>query len=92
DRQENNRLARVLLAPPAAGEFAPKKWTHIRVGDVVRVASSETLPADMVLLATSDPSGVAHVQTVNLDGETNLKTRYAKQETQLRFSQDGGIG
>ncbi|XP_052156599.1 phospholipid-transporting ATPase 1-like [Oryza glaberrima] len=92
DRQENNRLARVLLAPPAAGEFAPKKWKHIRVGDVVRVASSETLPADMVLLATSDPSGVAHVQTVNLDGETNLKTRYAKQETQLRFSQDGGIG
>ncbi|KAF0917505.1 hypothetical protein E2562_020617 [Oryza meyeriana var. granulata] len=91
DRQENNRLARVL-APGTAGEFPPKKWKHIRVGDVVRVASSETLPADMVLLATSDPSGVAHVQTVNLDGETNLKTRYAKQETQVRFSQNSSIG
>uniref|UniRef100_A0A0D9UZM9 Phospholipid-transporting ATPase n=1 Tax=Leersia perrieri TaxID=77586 RepID=A0A0D9UZM9_9ORYZ len=94
DRQENNRLARVLAAfsAPGGGEFPPKKWKHIRVGDVVRVASSETLPADMVLLATSDPSGVAHVQTVNLDGETNLKTRYAKQETQVRFSQDGSVG
>ncbi|KAJ1283330.1 hypothetical protein BS78_03G120100 [Paspalum vaginatum] len=90
DRTENNRLASVL-APGTAGEFQPKKWKHIRVGDVVRVASNETLPADMVLLATSDPTGVAHVQTVNLDGETNLKTRYAKQETQVRFSQSGGV-
>ncbi|KAK1664309.1 hypothetical protein QYE76_052468 [Lolium multiflorum] len=92
DRAENNRLAAVLSAPPAAAEFAPRKWKHLRVGDVVRVESSETLPADMVLLATSDATGVAHVQTVNLDGETNLKTRYARQETQLRFSRDGGVG
>ncbi|CAM0880948.1 unnamed protein product [Alopecurus aequalis] len=91
DRRENNRLAAVL-APHTAAEFPPKKWKHIRVGDVVRVASSETLPADIVLLATSDPTGVAHVQTVNLDGETNLKTRYAKQETQLKFSHNGGLG
>ncbi|CAL4964168.1 unnamed protein product [Urochloa decumbens] len=91
DRQENNRLASVLV-PGTAGDFEPKRWKHIRVGDVVRVGSNETLPADMVLLATSDPTGVAHVQTVNLDGETNLKTRYAKQETQVRFSQNGGVG
>ncbi|VAH76160.1 unnamed protein product [Triticum turgidum subsp. durum] len=90
DRRENNRLAAVL-APQTAGEYLPKKWKHIRVGDVVRVASNETLPADMVLLATSDPTGLAHVQTVNLDGEINLKTRYAKQETQLRFSHDGHV-
>ncbi|CAO2192914.1 unnamed protein product [Urochloa humidicola] len=91
DRQENNRLASVLV-PGTAGDFQPKGWKHIRVGDVVRVGSNETLPADMVLLATSDPTGVAHVQTVNLDGETNLKTRYAKQETQVRISQNGGVG
>ncbi|XP_066394503.1 phospholipid-transporting ATPase 1-like [Miscanthus floridulus] len=29
----------------------------------------------------STPPGVAYVQTINLDGESNLKTRYAKQET-----------
>ncbi|GJN37967.1 hypothetical protein PR202_gb26971 [Eleusine coracana subsp. coracana] len=44
DRQENNRLASVLV-PGTDGEFQPKKWRKIRVGDVVRVASSETLPA-----------------------------------------------
>ncbi|CAA3032946.1 phospholipid-transporting ATPase 1-like [Olea europaea subsp. europaea] len=35
----------------------------------------------MVLLSTSDPSGIAYIQTMNLDGESNLKTRYARQET-----------
>uniref|UniRef100_J3LND5 Phospholipid-transporting ATPase n=1 Tax=Oryza brachyantha TaxID=4533 RepID=J3LND5_ORYBR len=80
DRAENSRLAAVL-SPGAGTQFAPTKWKHVRVGDVVRVYSDESLPADMVLLATSDPTGVAYVQTLNLDGESNLKTRYAKQET-----------
>ena len=51
------------------------------MGEVLRVVANETLPCDMVLLSTSDPTGVAYVQTINLDGESNLKTRYAKQET-----------
>ncbi|RXH93004.1 hypothetical protein DVH24_013580 [Malus domestica] len=42
---------------------------------------SEAIPCDMVLLSTSDPTRVAYVLTINLDGESNLKTRYAKQET-----------
>jgi phospholipid-transporting ATPase len=81
DRSENGRLAAVL-SPGAALEFVPTEWKHVRVGDVVRVVADESLPADMVLLATSEPTGVAYVQTLNLDGESNLKTRYAKQETQ----------
>lgn len=44
-----------------------------------------------VLLATSDPTGVAYVQTINLDGETNLKTRYARQETLSKMPQNGTI-
>ncbi|KAF8779701.1 hypothetical protein HU200_002347 [Digitaria exilis] len=75
DRAENGRLAAVLS--PSDEGAAP----DVRVGDVVRVVSDESLPADMVLLATSEPTGVAYVQTLNLDGESNLKTRYAKQET-----------
>ncbi|CAI9284150.1 unnamed protein product [Lactuca saligna] len=41
------------------------------------------IPCDMVLMWTSDPSGIAYIQTMNLDGESNLKTRYARQETSL---------
>nr|BAF00641.1 ATPase [Arabidopsis thaliana] len=80
DRVENNRLALVF----EDHQFREKKWKHIRVGEVIKVQSNQTLPCDMVLLATSDPTGVVYVQTTNLDGESNLKTRYAKQETLLK--------
>lgn len=78
DKIENNRLAFVLVN----GEFRQKKWKDIEVGEIIKIPANETLPCDMVLLSTSDPTGVAFVQTINLDGESNLKTRYAKQETQ----------
>ncbi|KAF7053995.1 hypothetical protein CFC21_061771 [Triticum aestivum] len=68
DRAENNRLAAVL-SPGAGAQFVPTEWKHVRVGDVVRVGANESPPADMVLLATSDTTGVAYVQTLNLDGE-----------------------
>lgn len=34
-------------------------------------------PADMALLSSSDPLGIAYIETSNLDGETNLKIRQA---------------
>uniref|UniRef100_A0A2N9HPA7 Phospholipid-transporting ATPase n=1 Tax=Fagus sylvatica TaxID=28930 RepID=A0A2N9HPA7_FAGSY len=77
DRIENNRLASVFVND----QFQLKKWKEIQVGEIIKIHASETLPCDIVLLSTSDPTGVAYVQTVNLDGESNLKTRYAKQET-----------
>lgn len=77
DRVENNRVASVLVN----NQFQPKKWKDVQVGEVIKIQASETIPCDMVLLSTSDPTGVAYVQTINLDGESNLKTRYAKQET-----------
>ncbi|KAL2337339.1 hypothetical protein Fmac_011785 [Flemingia macrophylla] len=77
DRVENNRLASVMVD----GKFEEKKWRDVRVGEVIRIKANEPIPCDIVLLSTSDPTGVAYVQTINLDGESNLKTRYAKQET-----------
>eukprot|EP00268_Persea_americana_P024574 TRINITY_DN23999_c0_g2_i1.p1 TRINITY_DN23999_c0_g2~~TRINITY_DN23999_c0_g2_i1.p1 ORF type:complete len:1322 (+),score=267.17 TRINITY_DN23999_c0_g2_i1:1251-5216(+) len=82
DQKENNREARVLQS----GQFIMKKWKKICAGEVVRICADETIPCDMVLLGTSDPSGIAYVQTMNLDGESNLKTRYARQETQETVS------
>uniref|UniRef100_A0A1D1Y9W1 Phospholipid-transporting ATPase n=1 Tax=Anthurium amnicola TaxID=1678845 RepID=A0A1D1Y9W1_9ARAE len=77
DRKENNREAYVLQS----SRFQLKKWKNIRAGEVVKIYADETIPCDMVLLGTSDPSGIAYIQTMNLDGESNLKTRYARQET-----------
>ncbi|KAJ0088217.1 hypothetical protein Patl1_31561 [Pistacia atlantica] len=77
DQKENNREALVLQGD----RFQLKKWKKIRAGEVVKILSDETIPCDVVLLSTSDPSGLAYIQTMNLDGESNLKTRYARQET-----------
>lgn len=80
DKIENNRLAWVFVND----SFQQKKWKDIQVGEIVKISANDSLPCDMVLLSTSDSTGVAYVQTINLDGESNLKTRYAKQETQMK--------
>ncbi|KAG9443296.1 hypothetical protein H6P81_014636 [Aristolochia fimbriata] len=87
DRNENNREALVSQA----GQFQRKKWKKIQVGEIVKICSDETIPCDMVLLGTSDPSGIAYIQTMNLDGESNLKTRYARQETASTDFEGGNI-
>ncbi|KAL1545380.1 P-type phospholipid transporter [Salvia divinorum] len=81
DRNENNREALVLQSDG----FLPKRWKMIQAGEVLKISSDETIPCDMVYLGTSDPSGIAYIQTMNLDGESNLKTRYARQETNKLF-------
>jgi phospholipid-transporting ATPase len=88
DSRENNRVALVLSHD---GQYTYKKWKHIRVGEMVKVHANETVPCDMVLLGTSDPSGVAYVETLNLDGESNLKSRYARQETSNQHPEVGPL-
>ena len=47
------------------------------MGDFVRIYNEDQIPADIVILNTSDPDGACYVETKNLDGETNLKVRQA---------------
>lgn len=39
--------------------------------------NNDVIPCDMVLLYTSEENSACYVETSNLDGETNLKTKYA---------------
>ena len=52
-------------------------WKNVQVGDFVRIYNDDQIPADVVILSTSDPDGACYVETKNLDGETNLKVRHA---------------
>ncbi|KAK1145852.1 phospholipid transporting ATPase [Aspergillus melleus] len=52
-------------------------WKSIQVGDFVRLYNGDPIPADVVVMSTSDPDGACYVETKSLDGETNLKVRQA---------------
>ena len=52
-------------------------WKNVKVGDFVRIYGGDQVPADVVILSTSDPDGACYVETKSLDGETNLKVRHA---------------
>ncbi|PWY72960.1 phospholipid-translocating P-type ATPase [Aspergillus heteromorphus CBS 117.55] len=57
--------------------FKRQHWKDVNVGDFVRLYNGDQIPADLVILSTSDPDGACYVETKNLDGETNLKVRHA---------------
>ncbi|TFB04608.1 putative phospholipid-transporting ATPase DNF3 [Trichoderma ghanense] len=53
------------------------QWQHVQVGDIVRLRRDEPVPADIVMLHATGPNGVAYIETMALDGETNLKAKQA---------------
>ncbi|KAJ5213801.1 hypothetical protein N7449_000970 [Penicillium cf. viridicatum] len=62
---------------PGKARFKREQWKSLQVGDFVRLYNEDPIPADIVILSTSDPDGACYVETKGLDGETNLKVRQA---------------
>lgn len=78
DTKVNNRKVNVHKGK---GVFGRKSWQSIRVGDVVRVEKDDFFPVDLLLLSSSYDDGICYVETMNLDGETNLKVKRSPEVT-----------
>ncbi|KAG8702472.1 putative aminophospholipid-translocase [Ceratobasidium sp. 394] len=84
--REANAQRYLILEPdssspsPTTPGFPPTRATpssQLKVGDLVQLTQNQRVPADMLLLRTSDPSGTCFVRTDQLDGETDWKLRVA---------------
>ncbi|KAJ6008298.1 hypothetical protein N7540_012274 [Penicillium herquei] len=88
DKEENNRMAYVLRSSGNADEpfredmsesrsysWEEIKWEDIQVGDVIKIERDDPVPADIALIHSNGPNGVAFIETMALDGETNLKNK-----------------
>lgn len=81
DQEVNNQKCKRLLNDRNKPfEIVPA--SKLRVGDIIMVDKDERVPADLVLLRTTDKGGAVFIRTDQLDGETDWKLRLAVPLTQ----------
>ena len=52
-------------------------WKDIFVGDIIKVEDEDYFPADLIVLCSSNMDGTCFIMTSSLDGEKNLKSKFA---------------
>lgn len=66
DHEVNSQKYKRLISNEKSFEMVPS--SKLKVGDMIIVEKDERVPADLILLRTSDKSGSVFVRTDQLDG------------------------
>lgn len=72
DREANTELYQVLT--PGGGQIHTKAQ-DLKVGNLVKLHKDQRIPADMILVQSSETTGESFIRTDQLDGETDWKLR-----------------
>ncbi|KAJ1985409.1 putative aminophospholipid-translocase [Dimargaris verticillata] len=72
---EANAQSYEVLQPSGGARHTPS--SKLKVGDLVLVHKDQRVPADCILLKTTEASGACFIRTDQLDGETDWKLRIA---------------
>uniref|UniRef100_A0A8C5LWA3 Phospholipid-transporting ATPase n=1 Tax=Leptobrachium leishanense TaxID=445787 RepID=A0A8C5LWA3_9ANUR len=87
DNEINNRPSEVMVD----GKFKKTKWKNIHVGDIIRIKKNGFIPADVLLLSSTDPNSLCYVETAELDGETNLKFKMSLEVTDQLLQEESAL-
>lgn len=88
DKEVNYRSIVVLRGD---GREETVRWIDLRVGNIIRVLNKSEVPADLILLQSSEPQGACYIETSNIDGETNLKIKESVPAVAARYSTAGHL-
>jgi len=86
DNEENFKATKVYRS--RSGKFEDVVWRDLKPGNLVKISEDEAIPADLVLVRSSDPKGTLYIETKNLDGETNLKNKFVHKDINEKFGED----
>eukprot|EP00761_Pharyngomonas_kirbyi_P013462 gb/GECH01013491.1/.p1 GENE.gb/GECH01013491.1/~~gb/GECH01013491.1/.p1 ORF type:complete len:1089 (+),score=243.03 gb/GECH01013491.1/:1-3267(+) len=78
DREANRERYRRLTRDGYEDVFS----ANLKVGDLVQVEVNQRVPADCILLRTTEETGASFIRTDQLDGETDWKLRRTVPSTQ----------
>ncbi|KAF4666545.1 hypothetical protein FOL47_004044 [Perkinsus chesapeaki] len=90
DTKVNKRLCRVVVKATDddgqdIGGLELMPWENVTAGSIVYLSRGEPVPADILLVASSNSDGVVYVETSQLDGESALKVKQALPEARRMF-------
>ncbi len=65
DKETNLKASTVV----SAGKDNAVNWESIKLGQFLKVKKNEEVPADLLIVKTSNPKGIVYIDTMNIDGE-----------------------